>query len=290
MATVHVRRKRSWQRIAREAIRKLFIYATLVVFGAAFMLPFLWSLSSSLKPFGAGIKFPPEFIPKAFVWDNYPQVFRLIPFFTFLKNSVVVTTLAVLGEVLSASLVAYAFARLRFPGRSILFSIVLATMMIPYPVTMVPTFILFNKFKLVNTFMPLVLPPFFGPAFSIFMLRQFFLTINRELDEAAKVDGANEFRIYWRIIMPLSKPAVATVAVFAFMYNWNDFLNPLIYLNESSKYTLALGVNFLRSFRGGGDLSLQMAASVMFVAPCILLFFVAQRFIVEGIVTTGLKG
>jgi multiple sugar transport system permease protein len=290
MATVHVRRKRSWQRIAREAIRKLFIYTTLVVFGAAFMLPFLWSLSSSLKPFGAGIKFPPEFIPKAFVWDNYPQVFRLIPFFTFLKNSVVVTTLAVLGEVLSASLVAYAFARLRFPGRSILFSIVLATMMIPYPVTMVPTFILFNKFKLVNTFMPLVLPPFFGPAFSIFMLRQFFLTINRELDEAAKVDGANEFRIYWRIIMPLSKPAVATVAVFAFMYNWNDFLNPLIYLNESSKYTLALGVNFLRSFRGGGDLSLQMAASVMFVAPCILLFFVAQRFIVEGIVTTGLKG
>jgi multiple sugar transport system permease protein len=290
MATVHVRRKRSWQRIAREAIRKLFIYTTLVVFGAAFMLPFLWSLSSSLKPFGAGIKFPPEFIPKAFVWDNYPQVFRLIPFFTFLKNSVVVTVLAVLGEVLSASLVAYAFARLRFPGRSILFSIVLATMMIPYPVTMVPTFILFNKFKLVNTFMPLVLPPFFGPAFSIFMLRQFFLTINRELDEAAKVDGANEFRIYWRIIMPLSKPAVATVAVFAFMYNWNDFLNPLIYLNESSKYTLALGVNFLRSFRGGGDLSLQMAASVMFVAPCILLFFVAQRFIVEGIVTTGLKG
>jgi ABC-type glycerol-3-phosphate transport system permease component len=274
----------------REAIRQSFIYTTLVVAGTAFMLPFLWSLSSSLKPYGAGIKFPPEFIPSEFVWGNYPQVFRLIPFMTFFKNSVIVTGLSVVGELMSASLVAYAFARLRFPGRTTLFSIVLATMMIPYPVTMVPTFVLFNALKLVNTFLPLVLPPFFGPAFSIFMLRQFFLTINKELDEAAKVDGASELLTYWRIVLPLSKPALATVAVFAFMYNWNDFLNPLIYLSDSSTYTLALGVNFLRSFRGGGDLSLQMAASVMFFAPCILLFFVAQRYIVEGVVTTGIKG
>jgi ABC-type glycerol-3-phosphate transport system permease component len=273
-----------------EAIRQSFIYTTLVVAGTAFMLPFLWSLSSSLKPYGAGIKFPPEFIPSEFVWGNYPQVFRLIPFMTFFKNSVIVTGLSVVGELISASLVAYAFARLRFPGRNTLFSIVLATMMIPYPVTMVPTFVLFNALKLVNTFLPLVLPPFFGPAFSIFMLRQFFLTINKELDEAAKVDGASELLTYWRIVLPLSKPALATVAVFAFMYNWNDFLNPLIYLSDSSTYTLALGVNFLRSFRGGGDLSLQMAASVMFFAPCILLFFVAQRYIVEGVVTTGIKG
>jgi len=143
---------------------------------------------------------------------------------------------------------------------------------------------------LVTTFAPLILPPFFGPAFSIFLLRQFFLTINPELDEAAKVDGAGELLIYWRIILPLSKPALATVAIFSFMANWNDFLNPLIYLSDSSMYTLALGVNFLRSFRGGGDLSLQMAASVMFVAPCILLFFIAQRYIVQGIVTTGIKG
>jgi ABC-type glycerol-3-phosphate transport system permease component len=273
-----------------ETIRQILVYTTLVVAGTAFMLPFLWSLSSSLKPYGAGIKFPPEFIPSEFVWGNYPQVFRLIPFMTFFKNSVIVTGLSVVGELISASLVAYAFARLRFPGRNTLFSIVLATMMIPYPVTMVPTFVLFNALKLVNTFLPLVLPPFFGPAFSIFMLRQFFLTINKELDEAAKVDGASELLTYWRIVLPLSKPALATVAVFAFMYNWNDFLNPLIYLSDSSTYTLALGVNFLRSFRGGGDLSLQMAASVMFFAPCILLFFVAQRYIVEGVVTTGIKG
>jgi multiple sugar transport system permease protein len=288
--TLRVRRKRSRKRIVEETIRQTFIYTTLLVAGTAFMLPFLWSLSSSLKPYGAGIKFPPEFIPSEFVWGNYPQVFRLIPFMTFFKNSVIVTGLSVIGELMSASLVAYAFARLRFPGRTTLFSIVLATMMIPYPVTMVPTFVLFNTLKLVNTFAPLVLPPFFGPAFSIFMLRQFFLTINTELDEAAKVDGASEFLTYWRIVLPLSKPALATVAVFAFMYNWNDFLNPLIYLSDSSTYTLALGVNFLRSFRGGGDLSLQMAASVMFFAPCILLFFVAQRYIVEGVVTTGIKG
>lgn len=288
--TLRVRRRQSRKRIVRETIRQTFIYTTLLVAGTAFMLPFLWSLSSSLKPYGAGIKFPPEFIPSEIVWGNYPQVFRLIPFMTFFKNSVIVTGLSVIGELISASLVAYAFARLRFPGRTTLFSIVLATMMIPYPVTMVPTFVLFNTLKLVNTFAPLVLPPFFGPAFSIFMLRQFFLTINTELDEAAKVDGASEFLTYWRIVLPLSKPALATVAVFAFMYNWNDFLNPLIYLSDSSTYTLALGVNFLRSFRGGGDLSLQMAASVMFFAPCILLFFVAQRYIVEGVVTTGIKG
>jgi ABC-type glycerol-3-phosphate transport system permease component len=224
------------------------------------------------------------------MWENYPKVFQTIPFFNFFKNSVFVTTVAVTGELLSASLVAYSFARLRFPGRRILFYIVLATMMIPFPVTMVPTFIIFKQLDMVGTYLPLILPPFFAPAFSIFLLRQFFMTINPELDEAAKVDGANEFTIYWRIILPLSKPALATIAIFSFMANWNDFMGPLIYLNNSEMYTLALGVNYLRSFRGGGDLSLQMAASVMFMAPCILLYFIAQRNIVQGIVTTGLKG
>jgi len=285
-----IRHRRSWQRVARDAVRQTSIYVLLLVFGVAVMMPFLWTLSSSLKPAGAGIRFPPEFIPKVVVWDNYPHVFRLIPFAMYARNSVLVTGFAVLGELLSASLVAFAFARLRFPGRNVLFLVVLATMMIPYPVTMVPTFIMFKLIHVVNTFLPLILPPYFGPAFSIFLLRQFFLTINPELDEAAKVDGANELLIYWRIIVPLSKPALATVAMFSFMANWNDFLNPLIYLSDNSMYTLALGVNFLRSFRGGGDLSLQMAASVMFVAPCILLFFIAQRYIVQGIVTTGLKG
>lgn len=269
---------------------QLLIYALLLILGSAILLPFLWTLSSSLKPYGAGLKFPPEFIPATFVWDNYPKVFRTITFFTFLKNSVFVTGVAVFGELLSASMVAYSFARLRFPGRNILFMVVLATMMIPYPVTMVPTFIIFRLLGMVGTYLPLVLPPFFGPAFSIFLLRQFFMTINFELDEAAKIDGANEFTIYWRIMLPLSKPALATIAIFSFMANWNDFLSPLIYLNKTEMFTLALGINYLRSFRGGGDLSLQMAASVMFMIPCIALYFVAQRNIVQGIVTTGLKG
>jgi ABC-type glycerol-3-phosphate transport system permease component len=266
------------------------IYTLLVLLGLVILLPFLWTLSSSLKPFGSGITFPPEFFPKQLYLENYPKVVQTIPFFNYLKNSIIVTGLATLGELLSCSLVAYAFARLRFPGRTLLFLLLLGTMMIPYPVTMVPTFILFNQLKWVNTLLPLVVPPFFAPAFNTFLLRQFFLTINPELDEAAKVDGANEFRIYWQIILPLARPALATVAIFSFMWYWNDFLNPLIYLSDSDNFTLALGINFLRSFRGGGDLSIQMAASVMFVAPCILLYFIAQRYIVEGIVTTGLKG
>ena len=270
--------------------QQFLIYALLLIFGAAILLPFFWTLSSSLKPYGAGLKFPPEFIPSTLMWDNYPKVFRTIPFFTFFRNSVFVTSLAVLGELISASMVAYSFARLRFPGRNVLFLLVLATMMIPYPVTMVPSFIIFKLLGMVGTYLPLVLPPFLGPAFSIFMLRQFFLTINSELDEAAKIDGANEFTIYWKIMLPLTKPALATIAIFSFMGNWNDFMSPLIYLSKTEMFTLALGINYLRSFRGGGDLSLQMAASVMFMLPCIVLYFYAQRNIVQGIVTTGLKG
>ncbi len=288
--TTTLKHRKSFRRVVADVWRQVLIYGLLAVASAAILLPFFWTVSSSLKPYGAGIRFPPEFIPSTLVWSNYPKVFELIPFFTFLKNSVFIAAIAVTGELLSASMVAYAFARLRFPGRNVLFLIVLATMMIPYPVTMVPTFILFKILNMVGTYLPLVLPPFFGPAFSIFMLRQFFLTINSELDEAAKVDGANELLIYWRIILPLAKPALATIAIFSFMGNWNDFMGPLIYLNDRDMYTLALGINYLRSFRGGGDLAVQMAASVMFMTPCIILYFVAQKNIVQGIVTTGLKG
>lgn len=280
----------SSHRLLRSALPQLLVYTLLILFGLAFLLPFLWMVSSSLKAPGAGFRFPPEFIPKEFVWGNYPRVFEMIPFGMFMRNSLLVAGLALLGELISASLVAYAFARLRFAGRDFLFLVLLATMMIPYPVTMVPTFILFKWLGWVNTYLPLILPPWFGPAFSIFLLRQFFLTINTELDEAAKVDGASEFLIYRRIMLPLALPALATVAIFGFVFYWNDFLNPLIYLSENSMYTLALGVNFLRSFRGGGELAIQMAAAVMFVMPCIILFLIAQQFVVEGIVTTGLKG
>lgn len=273
-----------------KLFRQLVTYLLLCLLGLAFILPFWWMLASSLKQPGAGMKFPPEFFPSTLVWSNYPKVFELIPLVTFFKNSIIITGLSLLGELFSSSLVAFAFARMRFPGRNFLFGLVLATMMIPYPVTMVPTFVLFNTFGLVNTFFPLILPPWFGPAFSIFLFRQFFLTINTELDDAAKVDGANEFTIYWRILLPLSKPVLATVAIFGFVYYWNDFLNPLIYLGDSEMFPLSLGINFLRSFRSNGEIATQMAGAVMFVAPCIALYLFAQRYITEGIVTTGLKG
>jgi ABC-type glycerol-3-phosphate transport system permease component len=291
MASASLSRPQSRRNPARRMAKNAVVYGMLFVFGALFLLPFLWMVTSSLRSQGAGITFPPQFLPTEFNWRNYPRVFEMIPFSRFALNSVIVTTLAVLGEMLSASLVGFGFARLRFPGRNFLFVVLLATMMIPYPVTMIPSFILWVRgLGLANTFGPLVLPPFFGPAFSIFLMRQFFMTINSELDEAAKVDGAHEFRIFWQIILPLAKPALATIAVFSFIANWNDFLTPLIYLSDPQMYTLALGINFLRNFRGGGELSLQMAAAVMFIAPCILIYFISQRYIVQGIATTGLKG
>lgn len=291
MASVTLSRPRATKVTTRRLIKDVMVYGLLLVLGGLFLLPFLWMVTSSLRSTGAGITFPPQFLPTEFNWQNYPRVFEMIPFARFALNSVIVTTLAVLGELLSASLVAFGFARLRFPGRNILFLVLLTTMMIPYPITMIPSFILWVRgLGMANTFGPLVLPPFFGPAFSIFLLRQFFMTINTELDEAAKVDGANELRIWWQIILPLAKPALATIAVFSFIANWNDFLTPLIYLSDPHMYTLALGINFLRNFRGGGELSLQMAAAVMFIAPCIVIYFLSQRYIVQGIVTTGLKG
>jgi ABC-type glycerol-3-phosphate transport system permease component len=282
------RSARTYQTIHR--VRQAVVYILLLGFGSAFILPFWWMLASSLKAPGAGMKFPPEFFPQVLVWANYPKVFELIPLVTFFQNSLIITAVSLLGELFSASLVAFAFARLRFPGRNLLFGLVLATMMIPYPVTMVPTFVLFKNLNMIDTFFPLILPPWFGPAFSIFLIRQFFLTIHTELDDAAKVDGANAFTIYWRIFLPLSKPVLATVAIFGFVFYWNDFLNPLIYLGDSDMFPLALGINFLRSFRSNGEIATQMAGSVMFVAPCILLYLIAQRYITEGIVTTGLKG
>ena len=268
----------------------VFVYVLLLGLGALFLLPLLWMLTSSLKPEGAGIRFPPEFIPKTITWSNYPKIFSLIPFHLFFRNSVFVSTVSVIGELLSSSLVAFAFARLRFPGKNGLFLVLLSTMMLPGVVVLVPTFILWRNLGLVNTFAPLTVGSFFAPAFSVFLLRQFFLTINLELDEAAKVDGASEFRIYWQIILPLATPALATIAIFSFLASWNDFLGPLIYLSDSNLYTLAIGVNYLRNFRGGGELAYQMAAATLFVLPCVILYYIAQRYMVEGIVTTGLKG
>jgi len=285
-----MRRRRRAARIARKVLTKAVVYLAILPLAAFIIMPFAWMLGSSFKPIGSGIKFPPQFIPNPAVLTNYPYVFKTIPFFRYFLNSTIVVVGVLVGEVLSASVVGFSFARLRFPGRNFLFILLLATMMIPYPVTMVPTFIVFRLIRWVDTYLPLIVPAFAAPAFAVFLMRQFFMTINRELDDAAKVDGCNELLTLFRILMPLSMPALTTIAIFSFTANWNDFLGPLIYLSSSTKYTLALGINYLRSFRGGGDLAPQMAASVMFVTPCVILFFVAQKYFVQGIVTTGLKG
>lgn len=285
-----VRHQRQWWLLVRRAAGRVIVYAALLPLAGFILLPFVWMLGSSFKPIGSGIRFPPQFIPETWVWSNYPLVFDTIPFFMYLRNSVLVTGGVIVGELLSTSIVGYSFARLRYPGRDACFMLLLATMMIPFPVTMVPQFVLFNILGWVDTYLPLIIPAWFAPAFAVFLLRQFFMTVNRELDDAAKVDGCNEFRILFQILMPLSKPALTTVAIFSFTANWNDFLGPLIYLSDARKFTLALGINYLRSFRGGGDLAPQMAASLMFSAPCIILFFLAQKYFVQGIVTTGIKG
>ena len=270
------------------------LYALAIICAIGFTVPFLWTLGTSLKPLTDLYTFPPKFLPSVPRWDNYTDVFTLAPFATFLWNSVIVTALAVLGQTLSAAVVAYGFSRFRFPGRDILFIVVLATMMLPWHVTIVPSFLLYSKLGWINTFLPLIVPSFFGGgAFYIFLLRQFFLTLPRDLDEAAKIDGANSMHIFLRIILPLAKTALATVAIFAFIEHWNEFIGPLIFLNSPEKFTVAIGLRYFIVTPFTGDEpreAILMAASLIVALPPLALFFAAQKYFVQGIVTTGMKG
>lgn len=273
---------------------KFSLYALAIICGLAFSLPFFWTISSSLKPISEIYTFPPTLWPENIRWANYGDVFRIAPFARFIWNTVVVTAFAMLGQILSASAVAYGFSRFRFPGRDPLFFLVLSTMMLPWQVTIVPTFLLFRYLGWINTFLPLTVPSFFGGgAFFIFLLRQFFLTIPKDLDEAAKLDGASSVRIFWNIILPLSKTALATVAIFSFIQHWNEFIGPLIFLNSTEKFTLSIGLRYFQANPFEGDEpreAILMAASLIVAMPPLLLFFFAQKYFVRGIVTTGLKG
>lgn len=269
-------------------------YLLAIVAAIAFALPFVWTIGTSLKPVNELYTFPPTFFPTVPRWGNYADVFAMAPFARFLVNSVIVTGLSVLGQTFSAAVVAFGFARFRFPGRNMLFVVVLATMMLPWHVTIVPSFLLFRYLNWINTFLPLIVPSFFGAsAFSIFLLRQFFLTLPRDLDEAARIDGASSFQIFWRVILPLSKVALATVAIFAFIDHWNEFIGPLIYLNSTDLFTVALGLRYFIVTPFTGDEpreAILMAASLIVAMPPLVLFFVAQKYFVQGIVTTGMKG
>ena len=278
------------RRLMRATVGRGMILSVAVLGALIIMMPVLWMISTSLKTLQQTLVFPPQWIPTALHWENYPTALTFLPFATYAKNTILITGTIVIGEVLTNSFVAYGFARLRGPGRNWLFVLVLSTMLIPFPVIMIPQYVLFKNLGWIDTFLPLIVPPWFGSAFLIFMMRQFYLTIPRELDDAAEIDGCSYFGIYWRIMLPLSKPALATVAIFSFTYNWNDYLAPLIYLNSQSNYTLALGLaNFIGRY-SVTPWNLLMAASLVTVLPCVLLFFFAQRFFIQGIVVSGVKG
>jgi len=269
---------------------------TILAIGAFFLLiPFAWMVSTSLKEPGDVLKFPPQWIPDPFVFRNYVDAVTLdyAPFHIFFKNTVIITFVAMFGQLISASAVGYSFARLRWSGRDILFVIVLATMMLPYQVTLIPVFILFKEIGWVDTLLPLTVPAFFGGgAFYIFLFRQFMMSIPLELDDAAKIDGCGTAAIYARIILPLSRPVLITAAIFSFLAHWNDFLGPLIYLNSTHNYTLSLGLRIIQGYGGYGvqRWHLLMAASLIVMMPVLALFFLAQRYFIQGVVVSGVKG
>lgn len=268
----------------------------LVILTLIFIMPALWMLSTALKPAQETMTNPPHWIPSKIMWGNFREAIDygrsevgFTPFLVYLRNTVIITLLSVCGAVIANSLVAYSFARLKWPGRDFFFAVTLATMMVPFPVLMVPTFGLFKSLEWIGTFKPLWVPMFFGNAFSIFLLRQFFKSLPGELSEAAKIDGCSEFGIFTDIILPLSKPALVVVALFTFMGAWNDFLGPMIYLVDQKTFTLSLGLQNYQTQHGGTPWNLLMAATLLVILPVLIVFIFAQRVFIQGIATSGFK-
>jgi ABC-type glycerol-3-phosphate transport system permease component len=280
---------KSIPRQARQIFLRVLGYAVAIGGTALFLLPLFWMVSSSLKPNYQVLEVPPRWLPSPVRWSNYVEALTYVPFGRFTLNTLLIALLTIVGHVVSCTVVAYGFARLRAPGKDFLFVLLLATMMLPYPVTMIPLYIGFNRLGWINTIWPLVVPAFFGNPFYIFLLRQFFRTIPLDLEEAARIDGASTVQIIWHVLLPVMRPAIATVGVFTFQAAWTDFLAPLIYLHDQTKYTISLGLSF---FRSNYDVrwSYLMAASFVTMLPMVLVFFVAQKSFIEGITLTGIKG
>lgn len=286
-------RSRGRRLTAGGALSSALRHAVSLAMAALFLAPFVWSVTSSLKAGDEIFVVPPRWLPHEPQWTNYLLVWQQVPFARFLANTIIVTGFAVVGEVVTSTVVAYGFARFSFPARNALFMVVVATLVLPTEVTLIPRFILFRDLGWLDTFLPLIVPAYFGSAaVFIFLLRQFFLTLPIDLDEAAELDGAGTLRVLWAVLIPLMKPALATVAVFSFLGHWNDFINPLIFLQSTEKFTLALGLSFFQRAAETGGAPREpflMAASLMVTAPCIALFFAAQRYFVRGVVMSGLK-
>jgi multiple sugar transport system permease protein len=269
----------------------MFIWVVLIVGAGAMFLPFLWMISSSLKAEQMVFQYPPQIIPNPVVWSNYVEALVYKPFFLYIRNTLFLVGVNMFAVLISSSFVAYGFARIQFPGRDAWFIVVLATMMMPYYVLMVPIFIMFTRLGWIDTYLPLTVPAFFGGGgFFIFLMRQFFRSIPADLTDAARIDGCNEFQIYWIIMMPLAKPALVSIGILVFLGTWNDFIGPLLYLKTPDLYTVSIGLAGFRSImRSRWDL--LMAASTAMTVPVVALFFAAQRYFFEsgGITLTGLK-
>jgi multiple sugar transport system permease protein len=283
----------AWGRTgARRAtlVFRLFAFAVVCAGALSMLVPFFWMLVTSLKPPGEVFLYPPRWIPSQFRWENYREALTVLPFGRWYLNTIIITLLATVGDVVTASLVGYAFARLRAPGRDFLFMLVISTMLLPHQVTMIPVFLIFRGMHAIDTFVPLWLRSWLGGgAFNIFLCRQFFLTLPLELDDAARIDGCGVVGIYWRIILPLSKPVLAAVTAFATVGKWNEFLDPVIYLQSQTKYVVSIGLRLFQDYQATSYHWL-MAAAVVTMLPCLIVFFLAQKSFVQGIATTGLKG
>lgn len=270
--------------LARRALWAIgVLHVLLTLLALVFVFPMLWMVSTSLKTIDATMVFPPKWVPWPPEFKNYADAISYIPFWTYTFNTVLICVMAIIGSVLSNALVAYSFARLRWPGRDVLFAFTLATMMVPFPVVMVPLYGVFRELGLIGTTLPMWVPAYFAGAFNVFLLRQFFMRIPANLAEAAQIDGASELRIFWTVYVPLARPALAVIALFQFIGSWNDFLGPLLYLPDQSSFTLALGLQFYQSQHGGTQWHLLMAASVLTVLPVILVFFLTQRTFLQGL-------
>jgi multiple sugar transport system permease protein len=293
-AIIHQRTAAHYGAVAVRVLKHVFLLAI----GVTFLLPFWWMVATSLKPDQAMFVMPPLLVPfqDPVTWDrlvveNYPRAFTFTnpPFAIFIRNTLVIAAFAVVGALIANPLAAYGFARVNWPGRNVLFAITISTIFLPFYTTVIPLFLVFRTFGWVGTILPLIVPPFFGNPFFIFLLRQFFMTIPRELSEAARIDGASELRIFTNVILPLCKPALATITLFEFLNAWRDFFGPLLYLARKETYTISLGLNFYRQ-EYDTAWGLMMAMSVCVTAPVIILFFLVQRTFIQGITLTGIKG
>lgn len=270
-------------------LEAVILYVILTVLAILFVLPVFYLFMGAFKAESELFRVPFKWLPDKFILDNFSNMFQSIPFMRYLKNTMIIVAFNIVGSLLSCSLVAYGFSRLRWPGRDKVFILVLITMILPYQVTLVPLFLMFTKIKWIGTFLPLIVPCFFGNPFFIFLLRQFFTGIPQDISEAARIDGASEFTIFSRLILPMAKPALTTVALFAFIRSWNDFLGPLVFLGRDELYTLSLAASMLKS-NLDPNWSVLLALGTVMILPVLLIFFVMQKYFIQGIAMSGIKG